>query len=579
MNTARVRRRRLTALLCAGALVLGACGSDDDDDPVAQDETTEGDDGGTTGGTTETTEAASESEPVVGGEVVMAVESETNSYLPGKFAGSEAGYNVARSVYDSLMLRDDEGTLQPYLAESLEPNEDFTEYTLTLREGVTFHDGTPLDAEAIKTVFDTYLKAPGATTAGGLTNVESFEVTGPLTGVYNLIEGNAAFPDVLTLASGMPFSPTAAQSMGDAYIDNPVGTGPFKFVSWTRDDRLIVERYDDYWGEPAHLDGITFQPIPDEDSRFSSVLSGDIDAFITLRQSIVTQAIQAGEDGTMETQLFIGNNGGGAIFNTLTPPVDDARVRLGLAHAIKQEDLVEILGGTGITPVQTQFFSESSPWYSEAVAEVWPTYDAEKAESLLNEYIEDPERSDGKNPGDPIAIEFNCIPDPSTIELSQGYQAFWEAAGVDVTLNTVEFATHVANGVGSADSDPPFAGDYMVNCWRIGGQQDPYTTFEGSFGPVEEKAANVTNYTSPTLDEQIDVLRTSSDTDERKAAVEEIGLELAEQVPLLYTGGTANVIGSRPEVNGIGTWELPSGTKGTGIAEAVTRWDTVWVER
>jgi peptide/nickel transport system substrate-binding protein len=380
----------------------------------------------------------------------------------------------------------------------------------------------------------------------------------------------------------MPFSPTAAQSMGDAYIDNPVGTGPFKFVSWTRDDRLVVERYDDYWGEPAYLDGITFQPIPDEDSRFSSVLSGDIDAFITLRQSIVTQALQADEDGTMETQLFIGNNGGGAIFNTLTPPVDDPRVRLGLAHAVKQEDLIDILGGTGITPVQSQFFSESSPWYSERVAEVWPTYDAEKAQSLLQEYIDDPERSDGKNPGDPIAVEFNCIPDPSTIELSQGYQAFWEAAGVDVTLNTVEFATHVANGVGTADSDPPFAGDYMVNCWRIGGQQDPYTTFEGSFGPVAEKAANVTNYTSETIDEQIDILRTSSDTEVRKAAVEEIGLELAEQVPLLYNRrhGHRDRLGPRGQRHRrLGAAERLEGLRhrrrrdplGLGVGGAVTR--------
>jgi peptide/nickel transport system substrate-binding protein len=119
----------------------------------------------------------------------------------------------------------------------------------------------------------------------------------------------------------------------------------------------------------------------------------------------------------------------------------------------------------------------------------------------------------------------------------------------------------------------------MVNCWRIGGQQDPYTTFEGSFGPVAEKAGNVTNYTSETIDEQIDVLRTSDDTEVRKAAVEEIGIELAEQVPLLYTGGTAVVIGSVPEVNGIGAWELPSGSKGSGIADAVTRWGSVWVER
>ena len=151
----------------------------------------------------------------------------SQSWRPGTGSWASPGYNVAYAIMDPLMARTAEGTIEPYLAESLEPNDDFSEWTLTLRDGVTFHDGTPLDAQAIKDNFDIYLTAPESNVAGVLGNVESFEVTGDLTGVYMLAEGNAAFPDLLTTSPGMPFSPTAAEELGEDFNSEPVGTGPF----------------------------------------------------------------------------------------------------------------------------------------------------------------------------------------------------------------------------------------------------------------------------------------------------------------------------------------------------------------
>ncbi len=577
-TTASSSLLKLLALLLTLALVAVACGGDDGDDPDAaggDDAETDGD-AGAAGGTTDTTAAPDEGEPVPGGSITVGLEAESNGWRPGTASWASSGYNVAYTVMDPLMARTADGTVEPFLAESLEPNEDFSEFTLTLRPDVTFHDGTPVNAEAIKSNFDIYLKGEGSNVAGVLANVTAFEVVDELTGVYMLEEGNAAFPDLLTTAPGMPFSPTAAEAGGEDYNSSPVGAGPYKFVSWQRDAEFVVERYEDYWGEPGYLDRITFRPIPDEDTRLQSLLSGDVDAFTTLRQSIVTQALDAEEQGSIKTTLYIGNNGGGAIYNTLLPPVDDVRVRLGLAHAVNQEDLIEVLGGAGITPPQTQYFSPSSPFYSEAVEEAWPTYDPEVAQSLLDEYVNDPERSDGKAAGDPIAVDFNCPPDPSLIELSQAYQAFWGALGVDVTLNSVEQAAHIGNAIGSPDSDPPFLGDFMINCWRMGGEGDPYTTLSIAFGDVPTEPLNFTNYMSDTVDEQLEVLRTSSDADERFAAVEAIGLEFAEQVPNVWTGGTAVLIGALPNLNNIGGWDLPDGTEGSGIADAVTRWAQVW---
>jgi peptide/nickel transport system substrate-binding protein len=555
---------RLLAVLVSLGLLAAACGGDDGGNGDTTDTT------GAGGGTTETTEARDEGEPQQGGSITVGLEAETANWLPSTGNWASSGYNVAYTIYDPLMARSEDGEVLPYLAESLEVNDELTEWTLTLREGVTFHDGTPLDAEAIAHNLEIN-KGETSVLTGSLANVETFEVTGELTGIYRLTEGTSAFPDRLTTAAGMPFSPTAYDADPDGFADNPVGAGPYTFSSWSRDDRLVVERYEDYWQEDQpYLDQITFRPIPDEDTRLQSLLSGDIDAMQTLRQSIVRQALDAEEQGTIETTLFIGNNGGGAIFNTNEPPVDDVRVRLGLAHAIDQEGLVDVLGGTGITPPQTQYFSPNSPFYSEDVNEAWPKLDEDRARELLDEYVNDPERSDGQAPGTPISVEFNCPPDPSLIELSQAYQAFWNNVGVEVSLNQVEQAVHIQNA---------FADDFMINCWRMGAEADPFITLTDAFGPVEESPQNFTNYHDEVIAENLETLRTATDADERFNAVEAIMLHFTEVVPNIWTGGTATVIATLPEVNNVGGWTLPDGTRGTGTPDAVTRWGAVWLEQ
>jgi peptide/nickel transport system substrate-binding protein len=566
-----MRRRRLTALLCAGALTLAACGSDDDDDPVTQEETTE--DGGTEdgAGTTETTEAPAgeeEGEPVTGGELVMAVESETNSYLPGKFAGSEAGYNVARSVYDSLMLRDDEGQLQPYLAESIEPNEDLTQYTLKLRPGVLFHDGTPLNAEAIKYAFDNHLKVAGSNVAGNLRDVDSVTVVDDLTVTYDLNRPSAAFPDLLQGPIGWPFSPTAAAAAGEDFGSNPVGTGPFKLVSYTRDNATVLERNEDYWQEGLpYLDRITFRPIPDEESRLAAFESGDVDAVHSVRLSGFGARVRELPD--VEVNEGPGNSGSGAIFNTKKPPVDDPRVRRGLSYALDQGALVDVIAGSpDASELRNQYYSETSPYYSEKVAEAWPTDDPEKAKELLDEYINDPQRSDGKAPGSPISVEYNCTAIPSLQEQAQAIQAYWQAVGVEVKLNALEQSVHIQNVI---------TDNFTVGCFRMGGDEDPYITLGNAFGDPATTVTNITNYHNEQVAEIIDTLRTSKDQEERVAAVEELGLLFAEDVPNTWTGGNNQFIATRPEVDGVATWKMPDGTVGNGAQSGITIWGQVWL--
>ncbi|TKJ24836.1 ABC transporter substrate-binding protein [Blastococcus sp. CCUG 61487] len=536
----------IAALLVATA----ACGGDD------------GDDGGDreAGAVVDTSD---QGDPVEGGEIVVGLEAETNSWLPGNANFGNPGYNVAFAIYDPLMKRSPDGEVKPYLAESMEPNDDFSVWTLTLREGVQFHDDTPLNAQALKTIWDEYLVAPGSNLAANLAEVSSVEVVDDLTVTYNLVEPNAAFPDLLTDPAGWPFSPTAAAQFGDDAASNPVGTGPFEFVSWQRDSQLVVEKNENYWQEGLpYLDKITFRPIPDEDTRLASLESGDIDAMQSLRQSTVARArdIQG-----VDNYEFLGNNSGGSNINTGKPPFDDVRVRQAMALALDQEALIEVLGGTGLTPASTQFFSPEDPYYSEKAAEAWPDHDPERAQELYDEYKNDPARSDGKPVGSDISFTYTCPPDPSLNELSQLYQSFWGALGMQVSLEQVEQAAYTQQAV---------ARDYEAGCTRHGGSRDPYFVFTRAFTPG---VPNVTEFQDPEIDRNLDILRTTTDVDERKAAVEAISIVLAEQVPITLTGGTLTVIAVREAVKNVDGWVFPDGSEGNGVPEGTAMWGHVWL--
>jgi peptide/nickel transport system substrate-binding protein len=548
----RTRWRRSFAALGLAGLLLGtaACGGGDSDE-----------DGGSAP-EVGSDEISEQGDPVEGGEITVGLEAETNSWTPGVGSFANSGTTVAYALYDPLMKRTADGEVKPYLAESMEPNEDFTVWTLTLRPDVLFHDGTPLNGEALKSNFDEYLKAPTSNVANTLAEVTALNVVDDLTVEYVLAETNAAFPDVLTGAPGWPFSPTNATELGEDAGANPVGTGPFRFVSWQRDSNLVVEKNEDYWQEGLpYLDGITFRPIPDEDTRLSSLRSGDIDAMQTLRQSTVANAREV--DG-VDNYEYLGNNSGVSIINTTRPPFDDVRVRQALAYGIDQPALIDVIGGTGLTPEATQYFSPDSPFYSEAAAEAYPTFDLERAQELYDEYINDPARSDGQPAGTDISFTYRCPPDPTLNELSQLYQSFWSQLGMDVELETVEQAAHIQNGL---------VKDYDVQCFRVGAETDPYFTLKNAFteGPL-----NFTGYTSSVIDDGLDTLRTTTDVEERKAAVEEIGLDISENVPNVFTGYTLTDVAVRDVVKNVDGWTFPDETEGDGVPGATTMWGFVW---
>jgi peptide/nickel transport system substrate-binding protein len=505
-------------------------------------------------------------DPEHGGSVTVGLEAETAGWAPWSDTWSPPGWMVARSFYDTLLDRNEDGEPEPFLAESFEPNDEFTVWTLTLREGVEFHDGEPLDADAVVANIEKH-REPGSVTGAAVGPIDDVAAEDDLTVVFTLDQPHVAFADYFTGQPGVMVSPASIEA--ETTGSEPVGTGPFEFDSWQRDQQLEVSRNENYWlDDLPYLDEVTFRPIPDEDARLQSLFSGDVDVMQTLRQSIVAQARDRADDYNLYEA--IGNNSGSTIFNTAIPPFDDERVREAYAYAINQDELIEVLGGTGISPPARGLFNPNSPWFVDEIDELWPSQDLDRAQEAIDSYVEDPDRSDGEEPGTPVSFDFDTPPDPSLLETSSVYQAQVSQIGMEMNIQTVEQAVHIQQAVGEA---PEFVGDFQAKIWRVGNEADPDTLVPFF---AEGSPTNFTNYTDENVFGLLIQARQNPDFEERRDLYHQMQQILAEDIPFTLTGHTMSLIGAAPNVFGFDSWELPDGTRGVGHPESIGRWHSIW---
>ena len=520
-----------------------------------------------------------------GGDIAVGLEAEAVGLRPWEDTCSSPCYNIIGTIYDKLMEKDSNGQLQPWLAESISSNEDFTSWTMTLRPGVTFHNGVELTAQTIADMFPVQQAgtvSAGVVAASGLVGVEA---TGDLEVTYTLGAANSAFPAYLERAAlGMVFEPAAAVADPDSYSTAPIGTGPFVIDSRDLDNETKVVRNENYWNSDAegnqlpYLDSIAFRPIPDEGTRLDAVLSGTVDAMQSLRQGTIRDARA---DGSLSLFEFQGNNVGGGMFNVLKAPFDDVRVRKGLTHLNSQPNVIEALGGTGISLPGSQWFSPDSVWYSEKVAAAWPKFDFEGGVALVSEYVNDPERSDGKAVGEKIDVELSCPPDPTLIAAMQVIEQVWSQTElVNVELTQFDQQTHINRAI---------TDEHNAHCWRFSDDNDPATYTSAFAPPTAEIAAengldgivspvNFPNYFSAANFGAAAGAVATDDFDERFAAYESIMLDFAENVPLWYSGHTATMIAADPKLDGIVGWHLPQGGDlGIGQQAAEGRWLEVFI--
>ena len=576
------QRRVLTALAIplALALVAASCGSDDSssDSTTADDsteETTAPDDGGEAAdettpavaeGEVDTTVVAETETATFGGSLSMGLEAEATGLRPWDDFCSEPCINIQRTMFDTITQQNSDGEYEGYLAESIEPNEDFTQWTVTLRPDITFHNGVPLTAQTLVDMFaiqQTGSQSSGTIATTGLTGVEAVD---DLTAVYTLSSPYSAFPAFLAGPTlGYVFEPAAAAADPVGFSTAPVGTGPFVIESRDFDNETVVVRNPDYWrsddngDQLPYLDSVSFRPIPDEGTRLDALLSGTVDMIESRRQGTIRDA--RAESG-IELFEFQGNQAGGGMFNTARVPFDDVRVRMGLNMLNDQERVIEALGGTGISLGATQWFSPDSVWWTSTAADAYPTFDFEGGTALLQEYVDDPARSDGKAPGEKIDVELSCPPDPTLIAAMQVLEQVWSGSElVNVSLTQFDQATHINNAV----SD-----EHHAHCWRWGTEADPSSGINPFLADPAESVSNFPNWFDPeAYGWAVEAIQTD-DFETRKDLYSKIMTRINEQAVLWYSGGTATMIAAEEGVRGINNYTLPSGSLGIGTPGALT---------
>jgi peptide/nickel transport system substrate-binding protein len=425
-----------------------------------------------------------------GGSITVGLELDISGFDPLKVGVYDtAALTAASAIFDTLVYLDDKGEPQPKLALSWTHSDDFKTWTFKLRPGVKFHDGTPFNAEAVKANFERQ-KDPAnkCRCAFYIAYVHDVQAVDELTLVYNLNDPSVNFPALNAYANqnAAVHSPSAWKSRGDDYNRNPVGSGPYILKSWAAGDRMVLEKNPDYWDkDKVYLDRIILKPLPDAQSRFASLQSGEAD--IIWDDEYDPDNIQkAQKDPKLTVHSYTGSGAQVAAFNTKTPPLDDVRVRQALVMALDRKKLSQAVTN-GLAKPASNPYGEGS-WVKCKDDGALPE-DVEKAKALIKEY------------GKPVEFKALATATPRGRAIGQVLQQFWKRVGANMEIEQVDQATI-----------PPraFMRQFQMTPWRIVDLPDPDPQMYANFHTGSPVA--LANYSNPELDKLLEHARITADT-------------------------------------------------------------------
>jgi len=435
-------------------------------------------------------------------------------------------FRILMNVYDGL-VRYKSGTLEvePALAESWEISEDGTEYTFNLREGVSFHDGTPFDAEAVVFNFERMLNEDHPYYDTGpfplsffFSAVENVEATGEMAVKFTLNAPYAPFLSNLAYPTGLIVSPAAVKEHGDEFGRHPSGTGPFKFVEWISNQRVVVERNADYWDGAPELEAVVFRPITDANTRTAEMLSGGIDVMVEVPPVSLSEF--EGPGFTVHEQA--GPHVWFLILNAKEGPFADKRVRQAANYAIDKKAIVnDILEGTaevaaGPTP-------PAFAWAYNDSLEPYP-HDPDKVRALLAE----------AGVGDGTELTFYVTEGGSgmldPVPMGTKIQADLEAVGFDVAIETFEWNTFL----GKVNPGLEGKADMAEMAWMTNDPDTlPFLTLRTEAWP-DAGGFNSGYYSNPEVDKLLERARRSTDQAERARLYKEMQEIVREDAPWVF---------------------------------------------
>jgi peptide/nickel transport system permease protein/peptide/nickel transport system substrate-binding protein len=447
-----------------------------------------------------------------GGILRIAAPSNPSSLDPAT-GGSGFDHSILWTLYDTLVEWDYDTLIpKPGLASWSFPEP--ARMVLDIREGVTFHDGTPLDAAAVKFNLDRNRQDERSNIKADLAGVTAVEVSGPLQVTLTLTGPDASLPAVLSDRAGMMVSPANIQALGQDTNRKPVGAGPWKFVSWTDNDKVVVTRNDNYWrpGRP-YLDGIEFSIIPESATALRAASSGQIEMAYQLPARLKpiierSDSLQVVAAPTLFCQKLYLNYG--------REPLNNVKVRQALNFAINREDYIRAtMGGLGESAAM---LLPKAHWaYDASVAALYP-FDPDRSRALLAE----------AGFGDGLELHIGSYSDQDSVLRSEVIQAQLEAGGFKVRYTRGTLPEITAQFMGN---EKRF--DALLSLWT--GRPDPSMTYALVFG--EGSYYNASREADPQLTALLQESRAAQDIAARAAVLGKIQLLVMENaltVPIAF---------------------------------------------
>ncbi len=333
---------------------------------------------------------------------------------------------VQNQIYDKLVDIDPNLKVIPMLATKWQVGGSGLVYTFTLRSGVKFHDDTAFDANAVKFNLERYMTLEGSRRKGELGAIKEVKVLAPDKVELDLKYPYSPLLYILSDRSGMMVSPKAAQAFGKDFTNNPVGTGPFKFVDRKRQDRITLEKNSGYWGTgQPKVDKLIYRPFPDDDVRTANLLSGAVQVIAPVAPKDL-KTVGSGDKTKLENFSALGFQG--IWLNTTRAPFNNKALRQAFGATLDREAIDKVVFLGSVTPAAT-VFPPNSPVYDPQFKV--PAQDLELAKKKLAE--------GGKSGG--FTFTLLTTPGPVTTQLAQLYQAFAASAGITLKIEQVEFGT------------------------------------------------------------------------------------------------------------------------------------------
>ena len=450
---------------------------------------------------------------------------------------SFVGRIVFAGLCDKLVDIDANLGVVPQLAASYEWTDSKT-LVFKLRPGVTFHDGTPMDAAAVKYSMERHLTMPGSARRGEISTLDRVEVVDPLTVRMVLKSPTAPFLATLTDRAGMIVSPKAAEAAGKDFSLRPVCAGPYKFVERVAQDHITIDRFPEYWNAGAIKIGrIIYRTVVDPSVRLANLQAGALDMAERLAP---TDVDRVKKDAKLKLAIYDGLGYQGITFNVghgdraKTPVGQDARIRQAFSLAIDREALVQVVYSGMFTP-SAQAVPAASPFYADAVPS--PKRDVAAAKRLLAE----------AGVKLPVVIELTVTNSADQVQTGEVIQSMAAEAGFDVKVRAMEFAA-------SLDADD--RGEFTAHLIGWSGRADAdgnLYNFIRTGTPL-----NVARYSNPQMDAWLDEARVLTDVAARKAIYGKVAMQQVKDLPLMYlyinkwiTGMSTRLDGYVPVADGI----------------------------